>query len=164
LSSYLRESWRTRQNNSYFGKLAGPRIDLYRSRMLLHDDVVTDRQAKASSLSGWFGREEGIKRSDCCSLVLLNRRSLIRSRMSGLCCGSRLLSRFYSATTPSCRRAMPRTSTLGSKRWGLLVPAANGVLQPCPVSRRVNSSRAPDDDPTLIEPEHVAHRPPPPLQ
>jgi putative SOS response-associated peptidase YedK len=33
----------------------------------------------------------------------------------------------------------------------LLKPAAENVLQKRPVSKRVNSSRAPDDDPTLIE-------------
>ena len=33
----------------------------------------------------------------------------------------------------------------------LLRPAANDLLQRWPVSRRMNSSRAPDDDPTLIE-------------
>jgi hypothetical protein len=33
----------------------------------------------------------------------------------------------------------------------LLKPAAENVLQKWPVSRRVNSSRAPDDDPTLID-------------
>jgi putative SOS response-associated peptidase YedK len=33
----------------------------------------------------------------------------------------------------------------------LLQPAANDVLQKWPVSKRVNSSRAPKDDPTLIE-------------
>ena len=33
----------------------------------------------------------------------------------------------------------------------LLKPAAEDLLQPWPVSKRVNSSRAPDDDPTLIE-------------
>ena len=33
----------------------------------------------------------------------------------------------------------------------LLKPAANDVLQRWPVSRRVNSSRAPVDDPTLVE-------------
>jgi putative SOS response-associated peptidase YedK len=33
----------------------------------------------------------------------------------------------------------------------LLKPAAETVLQKWPVSKRVNSSRAPDDDPTLIE-------------
>ncbi|MFZ1151488.1 MAG: SOS response-associated peptidase, partial [Xanthobacteraceae bacterium] len=33
----------------------------------------------------------------------------------------------------------------------LLKPAANDLLRRWPVSRRVNSSRAPDDDPTLIE-------------
>ena len=34
----------------------------------------------------------------------------------------------------------------------LLKPAAENVLQKWPVSKRVNSSRAPDDDPTLIDP------------
>lgn len=33
----------------------------------------------------------------------------------------------------------------------LLRPADNDYLQTWPVSRRVNSSRAPDDDPTLID-------------
>jgi putative SOS response-associated peptidase YedK len=33
----------------------------------------------------------------------------------------------------------------------LLKPAANGVLQSWPVSKRVNSSRASDDDATLID-------------
>jgi putative SOS response-associated peptidase YedK len=33
----------------------------------------------------------------------------------------------------------------------LLRPAANDVLQRWPVSKRVNSSRAPADDPTLAE-------------
>ena len=33
----------------------------------------------------------------------------------------------------------------------LLKPAADNVLQRWPVSKRVNSSRTPGDDPTLIE-------------
>jgi putative SOS response-associated peptidase YedK len=33
----------------------------------------------------------------------------------------------------------------------LLKPAANAYLQAWPVSQRVNSSRAPGDDPTLID-------------
>jgi putative SOS response-associated peptidase YedK len=33
----------------------------------------------------------------------------------------------------------------------MLKPAANDLLQRWPVSRRVNSSRAPDDDATLID-------------
>ena len=33
----------------------------------------------------------------------------------------------------------------------LLKPAAENMLQRWPVSKRVNSSRAPDDDPTLID-------------
>jgi hypothetical protein len=32
------------------------------------------------------------------------------------------------------------------------VPAANGILERRPVSKRVNSSRAHDGEPTLIEP------------
>ena len=43
---------RARKNNLDFGELAGLRIDLYRPRMLLHDDVVSDGQAKASAFSG----------------------------------------------------------------------------------------------------------------
>jgi hypothetical protein len=39
----------------------------------------------------------------------------------------------------------------GAAGLELLKPAANDVLQCWPVSRRVSSSRAPDDDPTLIE-------------
>ena len=44
----------------------------------------------------------------------------------------------------------PRLS--GSAGTELLRPAAEDLLQRWPVSKRVNSSRAPDDDPTLIEP------------
>jgi putative SOS response-associated peptidase YedK len=33
----------------------------------------------------------------------------------------------------------------------VLKPAPDDLLQRWPVSKRVNSSRAPDDDPTLIE-------------
>ena len=33
----------------------------------------------------------------------------------------------------------------------LLQPAAEDLLQKWPASKRVNSSRAPDDDPTLID-------------
>jgi putative SOS response-associated peptidase YedK len=40
----------------------------------------------------------------------------------------------------------------GSAGVEALKPAADAVLQRCPVSRRVNSSRASDEDPTLIEP------------
>jgi putative SOS response-associated peptidase YedK len=39
----------------------------------------------------------------------------------------------------------------GGAGMELLRPAANDVLQKWPVSKRVNSSRAPGDDPTLIE-------------
>ena len=40
---------------------------------------------------------------------------------------------------------------LNDRSAALLRPAANDVLQRWPVSRRVNSSRAPADDPSLIE-------------
>jgi putative SOS response-associated peptidase YedK len=40
----------------------------------------------------------------------------------------------------------------GSAGVELLKPAANDVLQRWPVSKRVNSSRASDDDATLIDP------------
>ena len=40
----------------------------------------------------------------------------------------------------------------GAAGTELLKPAAEDLLQRWPVSKRVNSSRAPDDDPTLIEP------------
>jgi hypothetical protein len=39
----------------------------------------------------------------------------------------------------------------GAAGTELLKPAAENLLQRWPVSKRVNSSRAPDDDPTLIE-------------
>jgi putative SOS response-associated peptidase YedK len=39
----------------------------------------------------------------------------------------------------------------GATGLDILKPAANNVLQCWPVSRRVNSSRAPDDDASLIE-------------
>ena len=39
----------------------------------------------------------------------------------------------------------------GTAGTELLNPAANDYLQAWPVSKRVNSSRAPSDDPTLIE-------------
>jgi putative SOS response-associated peptidase YedK len=45
---------------------------------------------------------------------------------------------------------------LNDGETALLKPAANDVLQRWPVSQRVNSSRAPDDDPTLIEPLSAA--------
>jgi putative SOS response-associated peptidase YedK len=39
----------------------------------------------------------------------------------------------------------------GSAGLEVLKPAAGDLLQRWPVSKRVNSSRAPDDDPTLVE-------------
>src|SRR5262249_46654809 len=50
-----------RKNNPDFGELAGSRIDLDRPRMLLHDDVVSDGQAKASSLASRFCCEERVE-------------------------------------------------------------------------------------------------------
>jgi hypothetical protein len=55
------ERRRARQNNADLGELARLRIDFYRPRMLLHDDVVSNGQAKASALSSRFGCEEGIE-------------------------------------------------------------------------------------------------------
>ena len=40
----------------------------------------------------------------------------------------------------------------GSSSKEVLVPAAENMLNKVPVSQRVNSSRAPGDDPTLIDP------------
>ncbi len=39
----------------------------------------------------------------------------------------------------------------GNAGMELLKPAPNGLLQRWPVSKRVNSSKAPADDPTLID-------------
>src|SRR5262249_29299073 len=50
-----------RKNNLDFGELVGLRIDLYAPRMLLDNNVVTDRQTKTGALSGGFCREEGIE-------------------------------------------------------------------------------------------------------
>ena len=44
----------------------------------------------------------------------------------------------------------------GSAGKEILVPAAEDMLNKVPVSQRVNSSRAPNDDPTLIEPVALA--------
>lgn len=44
----------------------------------------------------------------------------------------------------------------GSAGKEVLVPAAEDMLNKVPVSQRVNSSRAPNDDPTLIEPVAIA--------
>jgi putative SOS response-associated peptidase YedK len=43
-------------------------------------------------------------------------------------------------------------SWLNNGGSALLKPAPDDILQRWPVSKRVNSSRAPDDDPTLVEP------------
>src|SRR6478735_8434687 len=50
-----------RQYHSDFRKFARLGIDLDRAAMLLHDDVVTDREPKPCALSGGFRREEWIE-------------------------------------------------------------------------------------------------------
>ena len=44
----------------------------------------------------------------------------------------------------------------GGAGSGLLEPAADDVLKNWPVSKRVNSSRTSDEDPTLIDPIELA--------
>jgi putative SOS response-associated peptidase YedK len=51
--------------------------------------------------------------------------------------------------SPKCTIACPWLS--GKAGLKLLKPAPDDLLQKWPVSKRVNSSRASDDDPTLIE-------------
>src|SRR6516162_8752634 len=55
---FVSRRYRTRQNDSEFTELAGPRIDLYRPRVLLDDDVVTDRKTESGSLTSRLGRKE----------------------------------------------------------------------------------------------------------
>src|SRR5262249_1103390 len=52
---------RARKDNSDLGELAGMGIDVYRTRMLLDNNVVTNGQAKTCSLSRRLRREEGIE-------------------------------------------------------------------------------------------------------
>ena len=49
-----------RQNDPELGELAGLRIDLDRPAMLLDDDVVAQRQAKAGSLAGGLVVKNGL--------------------------------------------------------------------------------------------------------
>src|SRR5215475_11796312 len=56
-----RECGSTRQNNPDLSILAELAVDFNKPGMLLDNDVVTDGQAEASTLSGWFSREEGIE-------------------------------------------------------------------------------------------------------
>src|SRR6476660_9662352 len=51
----------TRQDNPDLCEFAGFCVDLDGSRMLLHDDVMTDRKAKPGALASRLGREEGIE-------------------------------------------------------------------------------------------------------
>src|SRR5580692_1749890 len=60
-SSFVGRRCRTRQNDPKFGELAGPRIDLYRPRMLLDDDVVTDGKTEPSTFPGRLGRKERVE-------------------------------------------------------------------------------------------------------
>src|ERR1700724_18597 len=50
-----------REDNPEFGELAGLRIDLNRPAVLLDDDVVTNGQAKSSSLACGLRREERVE-------------------------------------------------------------------------------------------------------
>jgi putative SOS response-associated peptidase YedK len=43
----------------------------------------------------------------------------------------------------------------------ILLPAAEGILQRWPVSKRVNSSKAPKEDETLTQPVEISAPPPP---
>src|SRR5262245_49382650 len=61
VSSSSRERCLARKNNSDLGELAGLRIDLDRTRMLFHDNVVSDGQAKPGALSWRLRCEEGIE-------------------------------------------------------------------------------------------------------
>src|SRR3974390_878095 len=49
---------RARQNNPKLCKFAGLCVNLDQAAMLLHDDVVTDGEAKPGSFSGRFSSEE----------------------------------------------------------------------------------------------------------
>src|SRR5262249_13858783 len=60
-SSPIDERSRARQDNADLGVVAGLRVNLYRPRMLLHDNVVGDGEAEAGSFSGRLSREEGIE-------------------------------------------------------------------------------------------------------
>ncbi len=61
-SLYLRErSAGARKNDPEFGELAGPRVDLDRSAVLLHDNVVTEGKPKPCPLAGRLGREKRIE-------------------------------------------------------------------------------------------------------
>src|SRR5215475_5194566 len=51
----------TRQNNSDFCELTRLCIDFDSTSVLLDDDVVADREAKASTFSGRFGRKERVE-------------------------------------------------------------------------------------------------------
>ena len=51
----------TRKNNPDFRELTWLRIDLDRPRMLLDNDVVGDRQAKAGTFARGFCCEEGVE-------------------------------------------------------------------------------------------------------
>src|SRR5262245_37484298 len=51
----------TRQNDPDLGELAGLCINLNCARMLLDDDVVADREAKAGALAGRLGGEKRVE-------------------------------------------------------------------------------------------------------
>jgi hypothetical protein len=56
-----REHSRPRQGDLKLGELARLGIDFNRPAVLLDDDIVTNREAKASAFSGWLGRKERIE-------------------------------------------------------------------------------------------------------
>jgi len=69
------ESRSARQDNPDLGKCTGLCIDLDCARVLFHDDVVTDREAKARTFSRRLGREERFKhlffhvRRNACAVI-----------------------------------------------------------------------------------------------
>ena len=60
-SSSRERGRRARQHDPEFGELAGLGVDLDRAGMLLHDDVVAEREAEAGPFAGGLGREERIE-------------------------------------------------------------------------------------------------------
>jgi len=64
-----------RQDNPDLGECTRLCIDLDCARVLLHDDVVADREAKARAFSRWLGCEERFKhlffhvRRNACAVI-----------------------------------------------------------------------------------------------
>ena len=51
IANSVRERSNARQDNTDLGVLAGLQVNLYITRMLLHDDVVSDGQAEAGAFA-----------------------------------------------------------------------------------------------------------------